>query len=124
MKLTDSVAANWQEVSTEQQQRGERERESSEVGYVKRTIYILAKICNPKVKLRCFILFFYFLNSPIKLKRFVSLSHILGNKNQRFIASSSLLELDSDQKNWRSREVENDIHACIGSVWHVLVLDF
>ena len=124
MKLTGGVVADWQAVSTEQQQRGERERESSEVGYVKRTIYILAKICNLKVKLRCFILFFYFLNSPIKLKRFVSLSHILGNKNHRFIASSSLLELDSDQKNWRSREVENDIHACIGSVWHVLVLDF
>ena len=58
MKLTDSVAANWQEVSTEQQQRGERERESSEVGYVKRTIYILVKICNPKVKLRRFIFLF------------------------------------------------------------------
>ena len=124
MKLTGGVVADWQAVSTEQQQRGERERESSEVGYVKRTIYILAKICNPKIKLCCFILFFYFLNSPIKLKRFVSLSHILGNKNHRFIASSSLLELDSNQKNWRCREVENDIHACIGSVWHVLVLDF
>ena len=59
------------------QQRGKRDRKSSEVGYVKRTIYILVKICNPKVKLRRFIVFF--LNSPIKLKRFVSLSHILGN---------------------------------------------
>ena len=85
MKLTGGVVADWQAVSTEQQQRGERERESSEVGYVKRTIYILAKICNPKIKLCCFILFFYFLNSPIKLKRFVSLSHILGNRNHRFI---------------------------------------
>ena len=43
------------------QQRGKRDRESSEVGYVKRTIYKLVKICNPKVKLRRFIvLFIYF----------------------------------------------------------------
>ena len=50
MKLIGGVAANWQGVSTKQQQRGERERESSEVGYVKRTIYMLVKICNPKLK--------------------------------------------------------------------------
>ena len=33
---------------------------------------------------------------------------------------------NSDQKNWRSREVENDIliHIGIRSVWHVSVLDF
>ena len=81
------------------QQKGKRDRESSEVGYVKRTIYILVKICNPKVKLRRFILFYLFFKYPIKLKRSVSLSHILGNKNHRYIASSSLLELDSNQKN-------------------------
>ena len=85
MKLTGGVVADWQAVSTEQQQRGEREGESSEVGYVKRTIYILVKICNPKVKLRRFILFYLFFKYPIKLKRFVSLSHILRNKNHRFI---------------------------------------
>ena len=84
----------------QQQQRGKRERESSEVGCVKRTIYKLVKICNPKVKLHRFIvLFIYFFKSPIKLKHSISLSHVLGNKNHRFIASSSLLELDSDQKN-------------------------
>ena len=58
------------------------------------------------------------------MKHSVSLSQILGNKNHRFIASSSLLELDLDQKNWRSREVENDIHTGIGSIQHVSVLDF
>ena len=58
------------------------------------------------------------------MKHSVSLSQILGNKNHRFIASSSLLELDSDQKNWRNREVENDIHTGIGSIQHVSVLDF
>ena len=50
MKLIGGVATNWQGVSIKQQQRGERERESSEVGYVKRTIYMLVKICNPKLK--------------------------------------------------------------------------
>ena len=72
---------------------------------MKRIIHILVKICNPKVKLCRFVFCFFFsffLNSPVKQKRSVSLSHILGNKNHRFIASSSLLELDSDQKNWRS----------------------
>ena len=72
----------------------------------------------------CFLFFVFFLNSPVKQKRSVSLSHILGNKNHRFIASSSLLELDSDQKNWRSREMENDIHAGISSIRHVSVSDF
>ena len=57
MKLTGGVVADWQAVSTEQQQRGEREGESSEVGYVKRTIYILVKICNPKVN---YVVLFYF----------------------------------------------------------------
>ena len=85
MKLTGGVVVDWQAVSTEQQQRGERERESFEVGYVKRTIYMLVKICNPKVKQR----FFFFLNRPVKLKHSISLSHILGNRNHRFIALSS-----------------------------------
>ena len=60
MKLIGGVAANWQGVSTKQQQRGERERESSEVGYVKRTIYMLVKICNPKLKRCRFIFYFLF----------------------------------------------------------------
>ena len=69
MKLIGSVAANWQGVNTEQQQRGERERESSEVGYVKRTIYILVKICNPKLKRCRFIVLFYFKKKITQLNR-------------------------------------------------------
>ena len=63
MKLIGGVAADWQGVSIEQQlqccssNREAREKESSEVGCVKRTINILVKICNPKVKLRRFIVF-------------------------------------------------------------------
>jgi len=60
MKLIGGVAANWQGVSIKQQQRGKREREGSEVGYVKRTIYMLVKICNPKLKRCRFIVLFYF----------------------------------------------------------------
>ena len=57
MKLIGGVAADWQAVSIELQL---REREGAKVGYVKRTIYMLVKICNPKVKLHRFIFFILF----------------------------------------------------------------
>ena len=73
MKLTGSVAVDWQGVSIEQQlqccssNREAREKESSEVGCVKITIYIIIKICNPKVKLRRFIVLFIYLFFKIAL---------------------------------------------------------